>query len=107
MVIILLAVLLPLHPTLNSTILWSLQPRLPPALTCQQDFLVGYYEVSQHTIPCGTLHDLWQEVIVNAFQEPPGLIEYCCTASPADVRGLKSSPQEPRPVTFKLAANCL
>lgn len=70
-------------------------------------------------LPCWLLwgqsahHSLWdppRSVAGSYCQCFPGtswMIEYCCTASPADVRGLKSSPQEPRPVTFKLAANCL
>lgn len=41
-------------------------------------FPVCYNEVKQHTIPCGTVHRLCQELVLNTFQEHPGLCGLLC-----------------------------
>lgn len=44
-------------------------------------FPVCYNEVKQHTIPCGTVHRLCQELVINTFQGHPGLCGLLCRFS--------------------------
>lgn len=41
------------------------------------------YQVQQNTSPHQFLYHLEEEVIINALQEPPGLILPCCVVPPA------------------------
>lgn len=71
-----------------------------------QTFLVSQYKVQQHTIPHWLLHHLYQKVIVNAFQEPPGLFVPCCVVPPADVRCYHRSTTNFLKLTVKHGASC-
>jgi len=50
-----------------------------------QLLLVGQNKVQHSTSPHGLLYHLEKEVIINAFQEPAGLLMPCCVISPADI----------------------
>ncbi|KAJ7399009.1 hypothetical protein BTVI_119316 [Pitangus sulphuratus] len=51
-----------------------------------QPLLAGENKV-QHSIPCHwLLYHLEKEVVINAFQEPLGLIVLCCLVPPTDIR---------------------
>jgi len=43
-----------------------------------QPLLVGENTVQHHTSPRGLLYHLEEGVVINAFQEPPGLPVPCC-----------------------------
>ncbi|KAK4807192.1 hypothetical protein QYF61_024312 [Mycteria americana] len=51
-----------------------------------EPLLVGEYEVQQTPSPRQLLYHLGQEVVVDAVQEPPGLLMPFCVDPPADVR---------------------
>jgi len=48
--------------------------------------LIGGGAVQCSTSPCGLLYHLEKEVIINTFQEPPGLIMPSCVVPPTDIR---------------------
>ena len=47
--------------------------------------LIGVQQVQHCIPPGGAVYYLAQEVILNTFQEPPGLPTACCATFPADV----------------------
>ncbi|GAB0192653.1 hypothetical protein GRJ2_001730600 [Grus japonensis] len=51
-----------------------------------QPLLVGENKVQNGTSPCWVLYHLEKEVIIDAFQEPPGLLMPCCVVPPTDIR---------------------
>ena len=56
-------------------------------------FLAGENKVQHRTSSCGLLYHLEKEVVLNAFQEPPGLPVPCCVVPPTDV-GVVEVPHE-------------
>ncbi|GAB0209008.1 hypothetical protein GRJ2_003366500 [Grus japonensis] len=51
-----------------------------------QALLIGEKKVQHGTSPRGLLYHLEEKDVINTFQEPPGLLVFCCIAPPADVR---------------------
>ena len=51
-----------------------------------QSLFVRQCEIQKHTSPHWLLHNLHQNVITDALQEPPGLRVPGCVVFPADVR---------------------
>ncbi|KAK4819332.1 hypothetical protein QYF61_001165 [Mycteria americana] len=79
---------------LTSIISWSLQPRLPLSFTFPTSpSLVGENKVQHSTSPPWLLYHLEKEVIINTFQEPPGLLMPCCVVPPTDI-GVVEVPHE-------------
>ncbi|KAK4822239.1 hypothetical protein QYF61_011880 [Mycteria americana] len=56
-----------------------------------QPLLVGENKVWHSTSPRWLLYHLEKEVIINTFQEPPGLLMACCVVPPTDIRGSQRS----------------
>ena len=54
--------------------------------TPHQPLLVGENEVQHSTSPHWLLYHLEKEVIINAFQETPGLLMPCCVVPSTDIR---------------------
>ncbi|CAM9299861.1 unnamed protein product [Bubo scandiacus] len=59
----------------------ALEPHTPHQL-----LLVDENKVQHSTSPHWLLYDLAKEVVINTFQEPPGLLVPCCVVSPTDIR---------------------
>ncbi|PKU42018.1 dual specificity protein phosphatase cdc14b-like [Limosa lapponica baueri] len=58
-----------------------------------EPLVVDEYEVQQNTSPCWLFCHLEEEVVNNAFWEPPGLLMFCYVISPADI-GVVELPHE-------------
>jgi len=83
-VILLFALLRPLR-NLSSTVLWSLLPRLPLTFT---SLTVPSLLVSMRPSrsPPSLLYHLFQEVVIDALQGPPGFLMPFSVAPPAGIR---------------------
>ncbi|KAK4822677.1 hypothetical protein QYF61_019044 [Mycteria americana] len=55
---------------------------------------VGENKVQHSTIPHWLLYHLEKEIIINTFQEPPGLLMPCCVVPLTDI-GLEKTPSGP------------
>ena len=98
----LLVILLPAPRILNSTISWSLKPRLPLTFTSlmSPSFLVSKRS-SRPTLLFGSSNHMEKEVIISAIQDPPRLLtSYCCPFSRYHSDG--SPPHGPGPVNMRL-----
>lgn len=80
---LLFASLLPLRILRATIFSWSLQPRLPT--TCPSPTSPCFF-ASRRSSRAPLLHHHSQELVLNALQEPPGLLGPCCVVPPADTR---------------------
>ena len=79
---------LELHHFMVTAAKAALELRIP-----HQPFLVGENKVQCSTSPRWLLHHLENEVIINTFQEPPGLLMPYCVVPPTDI-GVAEVPHE-------------
>ncbi|KAM6306894.1 erbin-like [Podargus strigoides] len=70
---------------LNSTISWSLQPRIPFSFTLATSPSLFENKVQHGTPSRQFLYHLEKEAVINAFQESPGLLAPRCAVLPTDI----------------------